>query len=268
MSERMRWQRAVASACLAVVALAGCASASEPGTTRAQPSAVRSSTDPTPTKPPPGTSAPADDAPPAGGAPPADDAPPAGAVSGRCLDGVTRGETLYVRSASARTPQLLTPLDDVVRPGCDDTGGAPGPDTDVTAWSIRGADVEDAVAVVAADGQVTVYVAGADKVTWRREGIRPSAYLSQYGRLTVTSYGSSSCPSRVRSARLVEDGMLRVLMSKRVRRDPGRTPFACTADLAAHLSSVDVDAEIAARQPVVAVLVGAGFEGLAVPVAR
>lgn len=259
MSEQTRWLRAATGVLLAAMALGGCGDApdqtsAQPG----QPAATRSSPEPTTTPAGPGSTA--------SGA----DSPTAGPRTGRCLDRVARGQTFYVRSASTPAPRLGSPVDDVVRPGCDDTGGPTPPDTPLTAWSIRGAPVDAALAVVATDGSVTVYVAEeADEVTWQRaDSFAPSAHLDQDGRLTLTAYGSSSCPPVARSATVVGDGLLRVRVSDRTSDAPGGPPAICTMDMVAHTSSVDVAGDVSAQQPVVAVLVGSGLDGLAVPVAR
>lgn len=258
MSEQTRRLRAATGVLLAGVALAGCGDApdrtlAQPG----QPTATRSSVEPTTTPAgPPSTATGAE-------------SPAARPGAGRCLDAVARGQTFYVRSPSPRPPRLGAPLADVVRPGCDDTGGSVPPATPLTAWSILRAPVDSALAVVAPDGSVTVYVAeDADEVTWERaDSFQPSAYLDQYGRLRLTAYGSSSCPPVARSATVVGDGLLRVRVSDRTG-DPGGPPAICTMDMVAHESSVDVTGDVSAQQPLVAVLVGDGSDRVAVPVVR
>lgn len=259
MSEQTRWLRAATVVLLAAMALGGCGDAPDRTSARpGQPAATRSGSEPTNTPAGPGSTA--SDGLSATARPP----------TGRCLDRVARGQTFYVRSTSTRTPRLGSPVDDVVRPGCDDTGGPPPPDTPLTAWSIWGAPVGAALAVVAPDGSVAVYVAEeAEEVTWQRaDSFAPSAHLDQDGRLTLTAYGSSSCPPVARSATVVGDGLLRVRVSDPTSDAPGGPSVICTMDMVAHTSSVDVTGDVSAQQPVVAVLVGPGRDGLAVPVAR
>ena len=72
-------------------------------------------------------------------------------VPASCAAGVLWQGAFYVISAAelkdVPDPQPAEPIDDVVVPGCNDTGGTSEPDLPTDAWTIEGVDPDQAILV-------------------------------------------------------------------------------------------------------------------------
>jgi hypothetical protein len=80
--------------------------------------------------------------------------PLVGGAAGMCVDGVRFDGRLYVSPGREPVSRAKAgdPVADVVRPGCNDTGGSIEPDEPVTAYELDGRPVDRALLVETYDG--------------------------------------------------------------------------------------------------------------------